>query len=133
MPNNGGFGGGFGKDMQPISPKNTQSKPNENLTSSLRASLKVIENENEASDDDNPIPSPLEEATPDSVDVLLERINNHMIEGKILSDEDLRQGIDLYRSQALRFAQEQQTKKPRAKPGSRSTLKQILDLDEELL
>jgi hypothetical protein len=128
MPTNtGGFGGvsvGKPTDTTPT-PK---PKPNENLTASLRATLQIVKAEDE--DDSDPIPSPLNEATPDSVNILLDRINNHMIEGKILTDADLRLGIDLYRSQALRYAQEQETKKPRARSGAKSTLKQVLDLDD---
>lgn len=130
MPDNfdnktGGFGGVSIKPAQPTLP----SPPNENLTAALRATLRVVENEPL----DNDIPSPLTEATPDSIDILLNRINNHLIAGKILSDLDLRQTIDIYRSQALRYAQEQQTKKPRAKNNTpKQTIKQILDLELEL-
>lgn len=130
--NRGGFGGvSVGKPGQPTpnptpTPKpNQTSVPNENLTSALRASLQIVT----ATPTENQIPSPLSEATPDSVDILLDRINNHMIEGKILSDADLRLAIDMYRSQALRYAQEQENKKPRTPRGTKSTLKAVLDLD----
>lgn len=138
MPSNGGFGGvSVGKPTvttdstsTPNQTTNTTplSKPDSNLTASLRGSLQIIESQDSA----NPFPSPLNEATPDSVDILLDRINNHMIEGKILSDADLRHGIDLYRSQALKYAQDQQTKKPRAKSGPKSSIKEVLDLDFDL-
>jgi hypothetical protein len=125
---NGGFGGVVVGKTEPTKPDTNKPeepvspKPNQNLTSSLRASLTLIENENS-------IPSPLLEADPNSVDLFLERINNHMVEGKILTDEDLKLGIDLYRAQALRFEQEQQTKKPRAKAGTKPTIKEVLDLE----
>lgn len=124
---NGGFGGVIvGKPDKPTqtTAPDPEPKPNDNLTAAMRASLSLMKHE------DDQIPSPLNEATPDSVDILLDRINTHMIEGKILTDEDLRLGIDLYRAQALKYSQEQQTKKPRARPGTKATLKQVLDLDE---
>lgn len=130
--NDGGFGGfggvSVGKQNQPVPnrPKSNENKPNENLSAALRASLRIVES---SSDGSEPIPSPLSEATPDSVDILLDRINTHMIEGKILSDADLRLAIDMYRSQALRYAQEQENKKPRTPRGTKSTLKAVLDLD----
>lgn len=128
--NGGGFGGvSVGRPGSP-EPKPQQPKPpNTNLTSALQGSLELMKGINDE------IPSPLTEATPDSIDILLDRINSHMIEGKILSDDDLRLGINMYRALALRNAQEQQTKKPRTPRGSKSSLKAVLDLDfgEDLL
>ena len=84
-----------------------------NLTGALRASLKVIENqaqEGELSGD-----SPLLEATPDSIDVLLDRINEAMAAGLpgTITDETLLQLCDGFRAQALRWNQEEQQKPKR--------------------
>lgn len=137
MPNDkhGGFGGVSIKPTIDIPNPDPKSINTQNLTSALRATLTVVEKEENKrglTAPDEEIPSPLLEATPDSIDILLERINNHMIEGKILTDDDLRQGIDLYRAQALKFAQEQETKKPRTRRGEKSKLNSVLDLDLEL-
>lgn len=100
--------------------------PNDNLTSALRASLSLVE--------DNPT-SPLSEATPDSVDELLDRINSAMAEGlpEKITDETLRKVIDLYRAQAYRFQQDEENKPRRAAPGTKTPkpkpLAEIIDLD----
>ena len=111
---------GFGKSVG----------PNQNLTGALRASLKVIEN---TTPPPEPEPSPLLEAEPDSVDEFLDRITNHLIEGKILTDELLMDTINMYRAQAYRWAQEDENKKPRAKRGTSAKLDKttapMLDLE----
>jgi hypothetical protein len=85
-----------------------------NLAASLRASLRLVEGEGQppgggTSD------SPLSEATPDSVDLLLDEINNAIAEGmpERITDDKLSTLVDLYRSQAYKWSQEQETKKSR--------------------
>lgn len=110
----------------------TRPAANPNLTAALRASLTLIENQEKTPTIANtePEPSPLLEATPDSVDELLDRINNHLIEGKVLSDETLMEAVNLYRSQAYKYAQEQETKKPRTKRGTRTrTIAEAINLE----
>lgn len=125
----GGFGNGTSARQAPTNtPKPTPTPNTQNLTSALRGSLTLITNEDENNSEN--IPSPLLEASPDSIDILLDRINTGMIEGKILSDEDLKLGIELYRAQALRFAQEAENKKPRARKQT-PVNKQVLDLELE--
>ncbi len=85
--------------------------PDPNLTAALEGSLALVT--------ENP-DSPLTEATPDSIDILLDRINNAFAEGlpEKLTDETLRQVITAYRSQALRWTQEEEIKRakgPRTK------------------
>jgi hypothetical protein len=78
--------------------------PDPNLTAALQGSLEIVTANPE---------SPLTEATPDSVDILLDRINSAFAEGlpEKLTDETLRQVITVYRSQALRWTQEEEIKK----------------------
>lgn len=116
-----------GSSQATSKPTPTPNANAQNLTSALRGSLTLITNE---TPNDDSIPSPLLEASPDSIDILLDRINTGMIEGKILSDEDLKLGIELYRAQALRFAQESENKKPRARKQT-PVNKAVLDLELE--
>lgn len=119
----------FGDKTNPAKP------PNSNLSAALRASLTLIENQDKVATIANtePEPSPLLEATPDSVDELLDRINNHLIEGKVLTDETLMEAVLLYRTQAYRYAQDQENKKPRAPRGSGGqktrTIAEAVDLE----
>ena len=117
----GGFGNGTSARQTPSNTPKPAPTPNtQNLT--------LITNKTENNSEN--IPSPLLEASPDSIDILLDRINTGMIEGKILSDEDLKLGIELYRAQALRFAQEAENKKPRTRKQT-PVNKQVLDLELE--
>ena len=82
--------------------------PDPNLTAALNASLKLV--------DENPT-SPLTEATPDSVDLYLDRINAHLIEGAPdrITDEELIRVVEFYRAKALTWTQEEQVKKTKSK------------------
>lgn len=90
--------------------------PDENLTAALRVSLQL---EDEGT-------SPLAEVTADAVDELLARIEQNLIEGvpSKITDAELSKAVDMYRAQALYWAQQEQQKaaKPRA---ARGTAKQI--------
>lgn len=76
--------------------------PDPNLTGALLGSLEIL-SEN----------SPLaEDSGKNAVDEFLDRINEDLVAGATekLTDERLRHLVNLYRSQALRWEQEQQTK-----------------------
>jgi len=103
------------------------SKPNAALTSALRASLRVIDGEQLTPDE---TPSPLTEATPDSIDELLNRLNDSLILGNPLNDDELLKMADLYRSQALKYAQDEQNKPQRTRRGpSVNTLAEMVELE----
>jgi len=74
-----------------------------NLTAALTGTLEFFENQD----------SPLIEATPDSIDVLLDRINSAWAEGmpSKVDDKTLMDLVLQYRAQALRWSQEEETKK----------------------
>lgn len=95
--------------------------PNPNLTAALQGSLDAIE----AAPD-----SPLTEATADSVDILLDRINSAFAEGmpEKLTDETLMQAINLYRSQALRWEQDEEIKKAKG-PRTRKSIAEAITID----
>ena len=96
--------------------------PNPNLTAALQGSLATIE--------ESPN-SPLSEATTDSVDILLDRINGAFAEGlpEKLTDETLVQVINLYRSQALRFEQEEEIKKTKSPRTRKSAADEVVGAD----
>jgi len=76
-----------------------------NLTGALRASLESF-TEN----------SPLAEGNDEnSIDEYLDRINEDLVAGAVekITDDRLHKLVDLYRAQALRWTQEEQTKAPR--------------------
>ncbi len=81
--------------------------PDPNLTAALAGTLQII--------DENPA-SPLSEATPDSVDLYLDRINQHLIDGapEKITDDELLRVVTFYRAKALLWGQEEQTKKARS-------------------
>jgi len=95
--------------------------PNDNLTAALEGSLEIIIQ--------NP-DSPLAEATPDSVDELLDRINGHLAEGLPgkISDSDLLAVIRVYRAQALKWQQDEQTKKTKT-PRSAKKIAEAINID----
>ena len=119
----------FGDKIGLVSPTPTPS-PNPNLTAALQGSLDAIETSPE---------SPLTEATTDSVDILLDRINSAFASGmpEKLTDETLMQAINLYRSQALRWEQDEEIKKAKGPRTRRSPADKLaggvnlLDLLEE--
>lgn len=59
--------------------------------------------------------SPLAEATPDSIDELLDMINDSLVEGmpERITEEKLGPLVDAFRAEALKWTQEQLEKKPR--------------------
>lgn len=83
-----------------------------NLTAALRASLAVEEDQIED--------SPLAEASADAVDELLRRINENLVDGlpQKITDSELRKLVDIYRSQAFKWAQEEQITKTRGRKKS---------------
>lgn len=93
---------------------------NKNLTAVLQGSLDMI-NEN-----------PLTEATTDSIDALMEKINSACVEGLPgkITDEDLLRFIQIWRAKALQWAQEEQAKanKPSRKKTEPTTYELDLDL-----
>lgn len=100
--------------------------PNENLTGALNASLRLIETESASENDGfSATDSPLREADPNAIDEMLDRINQCFAEGmpEKITDEKLHELVDLYRAEALRWQQEEQNKKPRA----RATKKPIIE------
>lgn len=120
------FPPGFGKQFK--LPERGEAKPepikgpNLNLTAALRASLESIDNP--LIDEAAPVEgfdgsdSPLETVVPDSVDVLLDRVNEHLTAGMPdrVTDELLRRLVDNFRAQALYWEQEEQKPKtPRSK------------------
>jgi len=91
--------------------------PDPNLTGALKGALELLETD-----------SPLSEATPDSVDELLDRINQHMADGmpERVTDADLELAVNVFRAQAFRWAQEEQQIKTtrRRKPQA-----QVIDVE----
>jgi len=77
--------------------------PDPNLTAALTGTLEFFKNQD----------SPLAEATPDSIDILLDRINSAWAEGMPgkVDDKTLMDLVVGYRAQALRWSQEEETKK----------------------
>lgn len=94
------------------------------LTEALKGSLEAIDSGTE---------SPLSEATPDSVDILLDRIKDHLVAGmpEKISDSDLLQAVRIYRAQALKWGQEEQ-KKREAGPRKRRSTVEAIDISDLL-
>ena len=96
-----------------------------NLTAALTETLEFFENQD----------SPLAEATPDSIDILLDRINSAWAEGMPgkVDDKTLMDLVTQYRAQALRWSQEESIKKTKARAtGSRTKLltpAEAIDID----
>lgn len=84
-----------------------------NLTAALSGTLEFFENQD----------SPLAEATPDSVDELLDRANTAFAEGvpEKLTDETLLKLVTLYRAQALKWQQDEEIKKTKTRAAGRAT------------
>lgn len=97
----------------------------ENLAAALRASLHLVENPAPGTED-----SPLGEATVDSVNFLLDEINNALAEGmpEKITDEKLAVLVDIYRAQALRWQTEEQEKKDKPRSGSRRSKGTIVEI-----
>jgi len=95
--------------------------PNENLTAALQGTLNMLNEQG----------SPLAEATPDSVNELLDRVNSAFAEGlpERLTDATLLRLIQIYRAEALRWQQDEQKKTTRVSKTSRRPLGEVLDLD----
>lgn len=99
-------------------------KPGENLnlTGALRASLRIIENDKPSNEVSPNIAesSPLQEVDPNALDEELTRLNENLIQGipEKITDDSLAKIVDLYRAQALKWSQDEQTKK-RAPSGTR--------------
>lgn len=85
------------------------SDPSSPLMAALRGTLRVVENI------DPEDTSPLSEATANSVNLLLDEINNALADGmpERITDDKLAQLVDIYRAQALAYATEQEEKKTR--------------------
>lgn len=96
-----------------------------NLTAALTGTLEAFENQ----------ASPLAEATPDSVDILLDRINQAWAEGlpSKVDDKTLMDLVVHFRAQNLRWSQEEETKKTRTRATSRAakalTPAEAIDID----
>jgi hypothetical protein len=86
--------------------------PNPNLKAALVGSLRLIESESEPQSGTDE--SPLREATVDSVDYFLDRINQKLIDGMPVPNQDLEQLANFYRAQALKWAQEEDIKKTKS-------------------
>jgi hypothetical protein len=97
-----------------------------NLTTALEGSLRLV-SENPFSDH----VSPLLEATPDSVDELLDRVNSCFVEGlpEKVTDSDLLRLVEIYRSQALRWTQEEEIKKTKTKRAASRAPVEAVDID----
>jgi hypothetical protein len=128
---------GFGRPSPGAKPVESvelkKPPPNGNLTAALRASLKAIDSPITEPEPEgfNGAGSPLSEVTPDAIDILLNRFNEHLIDGapERITDEALTRMVDIYRSQALRWEQEeQQEKKPRQRKDKAS---QAMDLGDD--
>jgi hypothetical protein len=111
---------GFGKQFKEAAKEPTKG-PNLNLTAALRASLESIDNplvDNETPEGFDGTDSPLEAVTTDSVDLLLDRVNEHLTAGlpDRVTDDLLRRLVDNFRAQALYWEQEEaKPKTPRGK------------------
>lgn len=134
MPFPAGFGQQFKKPTEAkAKPKPESAKtPNPNLTAALRASLESIDNPlEEAPEGFDGSDSPLETVTTDSVDILLDRVNDHLTSGlpDRITDDLLRRMVDIYRAQALYWEQEEA--KPKT-PRGKKVVKSIEDLKLDL-
>ncbi len=78
---------------------------------------------------DSPPDSPLRLADENSVDILLDRINTHMAEGlpEKITDQDLMKTIDIYRSQAFKWEQDEQKKLEAGKGTRRRSHKEAVE------
>jgi len=105
-----------------------------NLTGALRASLRVVEGEGPSSGLDPSAQSPLREATPDSIDELLRQVNDAFGQGlpESVSDDTLRQLVDLYRAQALKWDQDEAIKRDKPKASRKKNEAITIDLDFDL-
>ena len=74
--------------------------------------------------------SPLSEADPQSVDILLERINQHMIAGtpEKIDDQTRAELIKIYRAQAQRWATEERLTKTKKSRTAEPRQSQAIDL-----
>jgi hypothetical protein len=131
MPFPAGFGKQFKKpETRPDSKPESTKGPNLNLTAALRASLELIDNPLDPSEPEGftGTDSPLEQVTTDSVDILLERINEHIAAGlpERVTDDLLRRLVDNFRAQALYWEQEEA--KPKTPRGSKKPPLEKLDL-----
>ena len=96
-----------------------------NLAAALRASLHLVENPAPGTED-----SPLGEATADSVNFLLDEINNALAEGmpEKLTDEKLLVLVDIYRAQAFRWQSEEADNASRPR-SSRRTKGSVVEIE----
>jgi hypothetical protein len=99
-------------------------QPNENLTAALRGTLRIVEaeakREVQVPSPEQPIPtgpSPLSEVEANSLDEEIDRINQHFIDGtpEKITDDALDRAIDRFRAEALKWEQDEQTKKSKAR------------------
>jgi hypothetical protein len=99
------------------------SDPTNPLAAALRASLRIVEDPTIDPD------SPLSEATVDSVNILLDEINNALAEGmpERITDDKLAQLVDIYRAQALTWATTEEDKKNKPR-GKRAPKGNIIDI-----
>lgn len=101
-----------------------QSNP---LKAALRGSLRIVEDENFDNE------SPLSEATADSINTLLNEINDALADGmpERITDDRLAQLVDYYRSKALTWATEEVEKASKPKR-TRTSKIDALAVDIEL-
>lgn len=73
--------------------------------------------------------SPLREADPDAINLLLDKLNNALVEGlpKKITDDDLRNLVDLYRAKAIQWDAEEAEKrdKPKGQRKAKSAVEAI--------
>lgn len=83
------------------------------LMAGLRASLRVVEDIDPTDD------SPLREATADSINTLLDEINNNLAEGmpEKTTDEQLYQMVDMFRAQAATWVTQEVEKQNKPRRG----------------
>jgi hypothetical protein len=96
---------------------------NPTLAGALRASLRIVEN--------TPLESPLAEATIDSIDLLLDELDQNLVAGmpEAITDEKLIALIDVFRAQAINWEMQQQAETPKR---SRKTAANSTDVSKAI-
>jgi len=106
---------------------------NENLTGALRGSLQIIESQDSGQPTDPAETSPLREATPDSIDELLAKVNEAFGQGlpSAVTDDILYSLVLRYRAEALKWEQDEQIKrdKPKTPRANKKSIAEALELD----
>ncbi len=124
-----------GPQAQSQTQPQSKKEPNQNLTGALRASLALIEGGGDQNlgegFEGQAATSPLAEASPDSVDLFFDRINQHLFEGfpERITDSEIARLTDVFRAQALRWEQEESQPKERKSRGKAKTHAEAIDVD----